>query len=273
MPWFSSIKTSLFQSFFWTFEGSKLCQCSHHGSPWQPCPWVTAACPGTSLHLCPPFIPLPFPVAYYPFQPFAMLPWSWPVRADRLIFLVSLLSFLSSVFTKSCLPKGNHLPGSSFTWISNTFSLTLILTTEQCNFFQCPTLLLPNHSSSYFLFLSKNIVFGYTTQIIHVPPSSSLPAVAILIFLHVRWRLSAQMAVLLPSLGPPLAEWLLSRGLSSSLTFTNVSISSYDHKLLSFHLSLTASVPWGFWHTCLVVDAYLPSPNSSLFSWPSFCPA
>ena len=35
MPWFSSIKTSLFQSFFWTFAGSKLCQCSHHGSPWQ----------------------------------------------------------------------------------------------------------------------------------------------------------------------------------------------------------------------------------------------
>lgn len=74
MPWFSSIKTSLFQSFFWTFEDSKLCQCSHHGSPWQPCPWVIAAHLGTSLHLCPPFIPLHFPVAYYPFQPFTLLP-------------------------------------------------------------------------------------------------------------------------------------------------------------------------------------------------------
>lgn len=248
MPWFSSIKTSLFQSFFWTFEGSKLCQCSHHCSPWQPCPWVTAARPGTSLHLCPPFVPLPFPVAYYPFQPFALLPWSWPVRADRLIFLVSLLSFLSSVFTESCLPKGNHLPGSSFTWISNTFSLTLILTSEQCNFFQCPTFLLPNHSSSYFLFLSKNIVFGYTTQIIHVPPHPHGQLWPFSSFCTFIGDFGTQLAVLLPSLGPPLAEWLLSRGLSSSLTCTNVSISSYDHKLLSFHLSPTAAVPWGFWH-------------------------
>lgn len=213
------------------------------------CPWVITARLGTSLHLCPPLIPLPFPVAYYPFQPFALLPWSWPVHVDKLIFLVSLLSFLSSVFTESCLPRGYHLPGSSFTWISNTFSLTLTLTLEQCNFFQCPTLLLPNHSSSHFLFLSKNMAFGYTTQIIHVPPSSSLPAMAIFIFLHVHWRLR-HITGCSPSFpGPyPGNEWLLSRGLPNSLTFITVSISSFDHKPLSFHLSPTASVPWGFWH-------------------------
>lgn len=60
MPWFSSIKTSLFQSFFWKFEGGELCQSSHHSFPWQLCPWVITAPPGTSLHPCPALIPFPF---------------------------------------------------------------------------------------------------------------------------------------------------------------------------------------------------------------------
>lgn len=73
MPWFSSIKTSLFQSFFWKFEGSELCQSSHHSFPWQLCPWVITAPPGTSLHPCPALIPFPFPFCTrYPFQPFAL---------------------------------------------------------------------------------------------------------------------------------------------------------------------------------------------------------
>lgn len=73
MPWFSSIKTSLFQSFFWKFEGSELCQSSHHSFPWQMCPWVITAPLVTSLHLCPALIPFTFPFCtHYPFRPFAL---------------------------------------------------------------------------------------------------------------------------------------------------------------------------------------------------------
>ena len=72
---------------------------------------------------------------------------------------------------------------------------------------------------------------------------------AVFISLHVHWRLRHTTGCSRSFPGPyPGNEWLLSRGLSNSLTFITVGISSFDHKPLSFHLSPTASVPWGFWH-------------------------
>lgn len=49
MLWISRIKTTSLKSFFWTFEGSNLCQASHHSSPWQPCLSVIIAHLDTSL--------------------------------------------------------------------------------------------------------------------------------------------------------------------------------------------------------------------------------